>query len=34
MAAKLGMQRCAASVQWLNEKIALSRYAHVRTPNL
>ncbi|MCI05412.1 DNA polymerase epsilon catalytic subunit A-like, partial [Trifolium medium] len=29
VAAKLGMQRCAASVQWLNERIALSRYAHV-----
>lgn len=29
MAAKMGMQRCAASSQWLNERISLSRYAHV-----
>lgn len=28
------MQRCAASVQWLHERIALSRYAHVSTLNL
>ncbi|GAU25117.1 hypothetical protein TSUD_274060 [Trifolium subterraneum] len=33
VAAKLGMQRCAASVQWLNERIALSRYAHVPLGN-
>ncbi|KAL9316196.1 hypothetical protein ACSQ67_017197 [Phaseolus vulgaris] len=26
---KVVMQRCAASVQWLNQRIALSRYAHV-----
>lgn len=29
MATKKGMQRCAASSQWLNERISLSRYAHV-----
>lgn len=29
MAAKIGMQRCAASSQWLNDRISLSRYAHV-----
>lgn len=29
MAAKIGMQRCAASSQWLSERISLSRYAHV-----
>lgn len=23
------MQRCAVSSQWLNERISLSRYAHV-----
>ena len=28
-AAKIGMQRCAASSQWLSERISLSRYAHV-----
>lgn len=28
-AAKIGMQRCAASSQWLNERISLARYAHV-----
>lgn len=28
-AAKIGMQRCAASSQWLKERISLSRYAHV-----
>ncbi|XP_057456006.1 DNA polymerase epsilon catalytic subunit A-like [Lotus japonicus] len=33
VAAKIGMQRCAASVQWLNERIALSRYAHVPVGN-
>lgn len=33
MAAKTGMQRCAASSQWLNERIALSRYAHVPIGN-
>ncbi|XP_027348237.1 DNA polymerase epsilon catalytic subunit A-like [Abrus precatorius] len=33
VAAKIGMQRCAASVQWLNERIALSRYAHVPLGN-
>lgn len=27
------MQRCAASVQWLNQRIALSRYAHVPLGN-
>ncbi|WVZ02207.1 hypothetical protein V8G54_023013 [Vigna mungo] len=32
-AGKVGMQRCAASVQWLNERIALSRYAHVPLGN-
>ncbi|KAF4377334.1 hypothetical protein G4B88_005812 [Cannabis sativa] len=26
--AKIGMQRCAATSQWLNERISLSRYAH------
>lgn len=29
VAARIGMQRCAASSQWLNERISLSRYAHV-----
>lgn len=29
VAAKIGMQRCATSSQWLNERISLSRYAHV-----
>ncbi|KAK7262191.1 hypothetical protein RJT34_29753 [Clitoria ternatea] len=33
VAAKIGMQRCAASVQWLNERIAFSRYAHVPLGN-
>ncbi|RZB74984.1 DNA polymerase epsilon catalytic subunit A-like [Glycine soja] len=33
VAAKTGMQRCAASVQWLNQRIALSRYAHVPLGN-
>lgn len=29
VAAKIGMQRCVTSSQWLNERITLSRYAHV-----
>ncbi|VFQ71576.1 unnamed protein product [Cuscuta campestris] len=33
VAAKIGMQRCAASTQWLNERIALSRYAHIPLGN-
>lgn len=33
MAAKTSMQRCAASSQWLDERIALSRYAHVPIGN-
>ncbi|KAG9455053.1 hypothetical protein H6P81_007957 [Aristolochia fimbriata] len=33
IAAKVGMQRCAASSQWLNERISLSRYAHVPLGN-
>ncbi|KAM7522501.1 hypothetical protein LguiA_012403 [Lonicera macranthoides] len=33
VAAKIGMQRCAASAQWLNERISLSRYAHVPLGN-
>ncbi|XP_068311422.1 DNA polymerase epsilon catalytic subunit A-like [Pyrus communis] len=33
VAAKIGMQRCAASPQWLNERISLSRYAHVPLGN-
>ncbi|KAI4322394.1 hypothetical protein L6164_022096 [Bauhinia variegata] len=33
VAARIGMQRSAASVQWLNERIALSRYAHVPLGN-
>ncbi|KAK1275110.1 DNA polymerase epsilon catalytic subunit A [Acorus gramineus] len=32
-AAKIGMQRCAASSHWLNERILLSRYAHVPLGN-
>ncbi|KAJ7947962.1 DNA polymerase epsilon catalytic subunit [Quillaja saponaria] len=32
-AAKIGMQRCAASTQWVNERISLSRYAHVPLGN-
>ncbi|GAY59808.1 hypothetical protein CUMW_197330 [Citrus unshiu] len=28
-AAKIGMQRCAASSQWFNERISLARYAHI-----
>ncbi|XP_057955577.1 DNA polymerase epsilon catalytic subunit A-like [Malania oleifera] len=33
VASKIGMQRCAASSQWLNERISLSRYAHVPLGN-
>ncbi|XP_042499556.1 DNA polymerase epsilon catalytic subunit A-like isoform X2 [Macadamia integrifolia] len=33
VAAKIGMQRCAASSHWLNERISLSRYAHVPLGN-
>ncbi|XP_068664091.1 DNA polymerase epsilon catalytic subunit A-like isoform X2 [Aristolochia californica] len=33
VAAKIGMQRCAASSQWLNERLSLSRYAHVPLGN-
>ncbi|XP_060974787.1 DNA polymerase epsilon catalytic subunit A-like [Cannabis sativa] len=33
VAAKIGMQRCAATSQWLNERISLSRYAHVPLGN-
>ncbi|XP_051120943.1 DNA polymerase epsilon catalytic subunit A-like [Andrographis paniculata] len=33
IAAKIGIQRCAASSQWLNERISLSRYAHVPLGN-
>ncbi|OVA03605.1 DNA-directed DNA polymerase [Macleaya cordata] len=33
VAAKIGMQRCAASSQWLKERISLSRYAHVPLGN-
>ncbi|XP_034220092.1 DNA polymerase epsilon catalytic subunit A-like isoform X4 [Prunus dulcis] len=33
VAAKIGMQRCAASPQWLRERISLSRYAHVPLGN-
>ncbi|XP_071730284.1 DNA polymerase epsilon catalytic subunit A-like [Rutidosis leptorrhynchoides] len=32
-AAKIGLQRCAASSLWLNEKISLSRYSHVPLGN-
>ncbi|TYH16062.1 hypothetical protein ES288_A05G088900v1 [Gossypium darwinii] len=32
-AAKIGMQRCSASSQWLSERISLSRYAHVPLGN-
>ncbi|KAJ0973453.1 hypothetical protein J5N97_021412 [Dioscorea zingiberensis] len=32
-AGKIGMQRCAASTQWFNERIHLSRYAHVPLGN-
>lgn len=33
VAAKVGMQRCAVSSQWLSERISLSRYAHVPVGN-
>ncbi|XP_050369951.1 DNA polymerase epsilon catalytic subunit A-like [Argentina anserina] len=33
VAAKIGMQRCAASSQWLSDRISLSRYAHVPLGN-
>ncbi|KAK6138450.1 hypothetical protein DH2020_027825 [Rehmannia glutinosa] len=33
IAAKIGIQRCAASSQWLNERVTLSRYAHVPMGN-
>lgn len=33
LAAKIAMQRCAASSQWLNERISLSKYAHVPLGN-
>ncbi|CAI9105576.1 OLC1v1004524C1 [Oldenlandia corymbosa var. corymbosa] len=33
VAAKIGMQRCAASSQWLRERISLARYAHVPLGN-
>ncbi|KAM5584440.1 DNA polymerase epsilon catalytic subunit A-like [Rosa sericea] len=33
VAAKIGMQRCAASSQWLIDRISLSRYAHVPLGN-
>ncbi|KAK4286365.1 hypothetical protein QN277_002926 [Acacia crassicarpa] len=33
VAAKTGMHRCAASVQWLNERLSLARYAHVPLGN-
>ncbi|PON38200.1 DNA-directed DNA polymerase [Parasponia andersonii] len=33
VAARIGMQRCAASSQWLHERISLSRYAHVPLGN-
>ncbi|CAL9170786.1 unnamed protein product [Musa hybrid cultivar] len=32
-AGKISMQRCAASSQWFNERILLSRYAHVPLGN-
>ncbi|PWA95928.1 DNA polymerase epsilon catalytic subunit [Artemisia annua] len=32
-AAKIGLQRCAASSRWLNERISLSRYSHVPLGN-
>ncbi|XP_074301915.1 DNA polymerase epsilon catalytic subunit A-like [Silene latifolia] len=34
VAAKIALQRCAASSQWLHERISLSRYAHVPLGNL
>lgn len=33
IAAKIGIQRCAASSQWLNERVTLSRYSHVPLGN-
>lgn len=33
VAAKIGMQRCASSSQWLSERISLARYAHVPLGN-
>ncbi|XP_071723103.1 DNA polymerase epsilon catalytic subunit A-like isoform X1 [Rutidosis leptorrhynchoides] len=33
-ASKIGMQRSAVSQQWLNERISLSRYAHVPLGNI
>ncbi|KAM7276901.1 hypothetical protein ACFE04_018767 [Oxalis oulophora] len=33
-ASKIGMQRSAVSLQWLNERISLSRYAHVPLGNI
>ncbi|CAN4107239.1 unnamed protein product [Withania somnifera] len=33
VAAKIGMQRCATSSQWLDERITLARYAHVPVGN-
>ncbi|GAB2214864.1 hypothetical protein Drorol1_Dr00019229 [Drosera rotundifolia] len=33
VAAKVAMQRCAAAFQWLQERISLSRYAHVPLGN-
>ncbi|KAL0390635.1 UNVERIFIED_CONTAM: DNA polymerase epsilon catalytic subunit A [Sesamum calycinum] len=33
IAAKIGIQRCAASTQWLNERVTLSRYAHIPLGN-
>ncbi|GER46210.1 DNA polymerase [Striga asiatica] len=33
IAAKIGLQRCAASSQWFNERVTLSRYAHVPMGN-
>ncbi|KAJ3675811.1 hypothetical protein LUZ60_004853 [Juncus effusus] len=32
-AGKIGLQRCAASTQWFNERVLLSRYAHVPMGN-
>ena len=34
VAAKIALQRCAASSQWLNERISLSRYAHASVSSL
>ncbi|KAL6523491.1 hypothetical protein OROGR_017094 [Orobanche gracilis] len=33
VAAKIGMQRCAAASRWLTERISLSRYSHVPVGN-